>query len=144
MNIDRTLILIKPDTIGDDTWFEILMLYVAHCIKERSAIVRYKILTLSDSVVREFYYEHREKEYFEDLVAHMTSGPVIALEIRGPDVITSVRELNGATNPMEAETGTIRRLYGVRNLGPKNAVHGSDSPESAVRELSLIFGGESH
>lgn len=97
---------------------------------------------MTEDLAKEFYREHEGQPYFPELIAHMISGPIIALEIHGEDILGRVRKLHGATNPLEAAEGTIRKLYGEPVRGPKNAVHGSDSSENAERELALIFGKE--
>ena len=135
MGNETTLVLIKPDAVLQDVWFAIMECYM----KAGLAICRSKIFTMSQPTARGFYLEHEGRDYFEELIAHMTSGPIVALEITGVDAVARVRHLNGATNPAEAEEGTIRRQYGELVLGPKNAVHGSDSVESAAKAIPLIF-----
>lgn len=133
--MERTLALIKPDAVAKDVWREILSRYELEGLE----IIRSKILQMTKAMAKEFYAEHDGRSYFPELIEHMISGPLIALEMCGEDVLARVRNLHGATNPLEAEEGTIRRLYGEPVRGPKNAVHGSDSSESAERELTLIF-----
>ena len=84
------------------------------------------------------YEEHRDKPFFNDLVQFITSGPVVAIELEGNEIVSRLRKFMGATNPSEAEEGTIRAIYGTEL--EKNVVHGSDSPESAERELNIFFG----
>lgn len=132
----RTLVLIKPDVVERDIWFRVMLRYVGMDL----GIAGSKILTMTEALAKEFYLEHKDQSFFEELIEHMTSGPIIALEIIGDYAVDTVRHLNGATNPAEAESGTIRAMYGEKVLGPKNAVHGSDSPENAEREIALIFG----
>ena len=81
--------------------------------------------------------EHIGRPYYDDLVGFMTSGPIIAMVLAGEDAIANVRKINGKTNPADADEGTIRKLYA--SSGSRNAVHASDSPESAAREISLYF-----
>lgn len=134
---ELTLVLIKPDAAENGVWFEIIQCYLS----EDLAILKAKLLPgMKPEMVEAFYAEHKGRLYFDELISHMTSGPVIALVIVGENAIQKVRELNGATNPAAAKTGTIRHKYGKPNSGPKNAVHGSDSKESAEREIAIIFG----
>lgn len=105
-------------------------------------IERAKILRMDEKSAKEFYKEHDGRPYFEGLIAHTVSGPMFAMILSGKSAINLVRKLNGATNPANAEKGTIRRLYGEPDGGPRNAVHGSDSQESARREIKLIFGND--
>ena len=132
----QTLVLIKPDVIEKDVWFEIMQVYLNNGLK----ICRAKILNIEENLAQKFYAEHEEKPFFQELVDYMTSGPTIALIVSGENAIKKVRELNGATNPAEAREGTIRHKYGELNGRTKNAVHGSDSKESAKREIITIFG----
>ena len=134
--VKQTLVLIKPDVIEKDVWFEIMQVYLNNGLK----ICRAKILNIEENLAQKFYAEHEEKPFFQELVDHMTSGPTIALIVSGENAIKKVRELNGATNPAEAREGTIRHKYGEPNGGTKNAVHGSDSKENAKREIITIFG----
>ena len=83
------------------------------------------------------YAEHIGRPYYEDLMGFMTSGPIIAMVLEGEGAIANVRAINGKTNPAEADEGTIRMLYAAS--GSRNAVHASDSPESAAREISIFF-----
>lgn len=133
--MEKTLVLIKPDAVAKDTWRQILARYSS----EGLTIIRSKIFQMTEALAKEFYAEHIGKPFFSGLIVQMTSGLLIALEVRGDDIVERVRRLNGATNPAEAEEGTIRKLYGEPGRGPKNAVHGSDSAENAERELFLIF-----
>jgi len=100
-------------------------------------IVAQKMLRLSDAVAGGFYAEHKERPFYADLVAFMTSGPVVVQVLEGEGAILKNRELMGATNPAEAEAGTIRADFA--NSIDANAVHGSDSPASAAREIAYFF-----
>lgn len=134
---ELTLVLIKPDAVEKNVWFEIIQYYLNEGLK----ILKAKLFVRMDLEMAEaFYVDHQGKCYFDELISHMTSGLVIALLITGENAIQKVRELNGATNPAVAKTGTIRHKYGEPNGGPKNAVHGSDSKEDAGREIAMIFG----
>ena len=136
--MEKTLVFIKPDAVAKDVWRDILVRYSS----EGLVMIRSKILQMTEDLAKEFYVEHEGQPYFTELIAHMTSGPIIALEFLGADILERVRKLHGATNPAEAAEGTIRKLYGEPVRGPKNAVHGSDSAENAERELFLVFGKE--
>jgi nucleoside-diphosphate kinase len=135
------LVLIKPDAVAKDIWFRIIQIYLRSGLVIRKA----RILRLDKKSAREFYREHKRRlykgqSYFGKLVRHAISGETIALILSGEDAIRRVRELNGATNPVEAKAGTIRRRFGDPNHIERNSVHGSDSVESARREEVLIFG----
>jgi nucleoside-diphosphate kinase len=97
-----------------------------------------RTLTLSQARAERFYEVHRDRPFYADLVRYITGGPVVGVHLRREDAVKRLRELVGATNPREAACGTIRFLYG--SSLQENAVHASDSPENAKRELSLIFG----
>lgn len=133
---ERTLVLIKPDAMEKGLRLPIIQEYLNHGL----SIEKAKTLKMSEELAKKFYEKHDGKPYFPGLIQHMISGPMVALVLSGREAIERVRKLNGKTNPAEAEKGTIRRLYGEPNGGPRNAVHGSDSPESAEREIRLIFG----
>lgn len=130
-----TLVLIKPDGVKKGVVQEIKERY----IKAGLQIVQEKgPIQMGEARAQEFYREHAGKFFFEGLVLSMISGPIIALIIEGEDAVKKVRALNGATDPAKAEPGTIR--YDFRSAGgPFNTVHGSDSSESAVREIQLVF-----
>lgn len=102
-------------------------------------IVKRQSLQLSSSKVSEFYQEHQGKFFFEGLVLAMISGLIVALLLEGEDAVAVVRKLNGNTDPSKADPGTIRREFRSAG-GPFNTVHGSDSAESAIREIKIIFG----
>tara|TARA_Y100000741_G_scaffold344673_1_gene309486 strand:- start:365 stop:658 length:294 start_codon:yes stop_codon:yes gene_type:complete len=96
-----------------------------------------KMLTLSKSKAEEFYKVHKDKDFYDGLIAYMTSGPVVIMLLEGLDVIKRYRALMGKTNPKEAGTGTIRDLYAINTT--QNSVHGSDSPDNAIIEINLFF-----
>ena len=136
MAIERTLILIKPDAVRRNLAGEIL-----GRIEARGLVVRAgKLLTADRALGEEHYAEHREKPFFGELVDFITSGPMWALAVEGEGAIATMRKTIGATNPANAEPGTIRGDLAVSM--PDNLVHGSDSPESAAREIALWFGDE--
>jgi len=134
--IERTLILIKPDAVRRNLAGEILVR-----IEARGFVVRAGRLLTADRALGEVHYaEHREKPFFGELVDFITSGPTWALAVEGEGAIATMRKTIGATNPANAEPGTIRGDLAVSM--PDNLVHGSDSPESAAREIALWFGDE--
>ena len=133
MAVERTLSIVKPDAVGKNIIGKIYSRFEEAGLK----IVAAKMLRLSDVVAGGFYAEHRERPFYKDLVAFMTSGPVVVQVLEGEDAIAKNRELMGATNPQEAAEGTIRRDF-AESIDA-NAVHGSDSPESAAREIAYFF-----
>lgn len=133
MAVERTLSIIKPDAIAKNVIGEI----VSRFEKGGLQVVASKMLQLDDDLAGGFYAEHKERPFFNDLVAFMTSGPVIVQVLEGEDAIVKNRDLMGATNPAEADAGTIRADF-AKSIDA-NAVHGSDSPTSAEREVSYFF-----
>ncbi len=135
MALERTLILIKPDAMGRGLAGEILGRF-----ERRGLVVRAARLVEVDRELAERHYaEHEEKPFFGELVAFITSGPTLALALEGEAAIAIARTTIGATNPADATPGSIRGDLALAM--PDNLVHGSDSPESAERELGLWFGG---
>ena len=136
MSVERTLILIKPDAVRRSLAGDILSR-----IERRGFVVRAgKLVTASRDLGERHYAEHREKPFFGELVAFITSGPTWALVVEGEGAIATMRKTIGATNPADAEPGSIRGDLAMSM--PDNLVHGSDSPESAAREVALWFGDE--
>lgn len=133
MAVERTLSIIKPDAVARNVIGEIYSRFEQAGLR----IVAAKMLQLDEQQAGGFYAEHRERSFFGDLIAFMTSGPVIVQVLEGDNAVAVNRELMGATNPAEAEAGTIRADY-AKTIDA-NAVHGSDSPESAVREIKYFF-----
>ena len=133
MAIERTLSIVKPDAVGKNVIGKIYSRFEDAGL----TIVAAKMLRLSEAVAGGFYAEHRERPFYNDLVAFMTSGPVVVQVLEGADAIAKNRELMGATNPQEAGAGTIRADF-ARSIDA-NAVHGSDSPASAEREIAYFF-----
>lgn len=133
MAVERTLSIIKPDAVGKNAIGEILARFEQAGLK----VVAAKMLRLSDGVAGGFYAEHKERPFYADLVAFMTSGPVVVQVLEGEGAIARNRELMGATNPQEAAPGTIRADF-AQSIDA-NAVHGSDSPTSAAREIAYFF-----
>ena len=133
MAVERTLSIIKPDAVGKNVIGKIYSRFESNGLQ----IVASRMMRLSDVVAGGFYAEHRERPFFKDLVEFMTSGPVVVQVLEGEDAIAKNRELMGATNPQVAAEGTIRADFA--NSIDANAVHGSDSPESAAREIAYFF-----
>jgi len=136
MSVERTLSIIKPDAVGKNVIGEI----VSRFEKGGLRVVAMKMLQLDDDSAGGFYAEHKERGFFVDLIEFMTSGPVIVQVLEGENAIAKNRELMGATNPAEADAGTIRADFAVSI--DANAVHGSDSPASAEREIAYFFKAE--
>lgn len=131
----KTLLMVKPDTVAAGHVGDILALVE----RNRFQIRRLTLTKFSKERAERFYEMHRSRPFFGELVSYITSGPVVAVEVEGEQAVTRIRELIGATNPAEARPGTVRAMYG-KSL-QNNAVHGSDSPESAEKELEIAFAG---
>ena len=136
MAAERTLVLIKPDAVGRKLVGEILSRFEGRGLDLRAA----KLLTVDRQLAEEHYAEHREKPFFGELVEFITSAPTLALVLEGESAISVVRTTMGATNPTDATPGTVRGDLALAM--PDNLVHGSDSPESAKREIGLWFGDD--
>ena len=136
MAAERTLVLIKPDAIQRSLAGEILARFERRGLEIREA----RLLTVDRSLAEEHYAEHHEKPFFGELVAFITSAPTLALVLEGDSAISVVRTTMGATNPADAAPGTIRGDLALAM--PDNLVHGSDSPDSAQREIALWFGDD--
>jgi nucleoside-diphosphate kinase len=132
--MNRTLVLCKPDAVERGLVGEI----VGRLERRGLRIVAMELRTLDDDLAGRHYDEHREKPFFGDLVAFITRGPLVAMVIEGPeDTWQVVRTMMGATNPVNADPGTIRGDLALETQ--ENLVHGSDGPESAAREIALFF-----
>jgi nucleoside-diphosphate kinase len=131
----KTLLMVKPDIVERGLYGEI----IAFVLKNRFKIVDLKMFRMDRETAEGFYDVHRERDFFQAVVDYMTSGPLVAMEIEGEDVVVRVRELIGVTDPAMAAVGTIRSKYGTSIQN--NAVHASDSAESAKKELAIVFGG---
>lgn len=131
--MERTLVLLKPDALQR----RLVGRIVARLEDKGLQIVGMKLLRVSPELAARHYAEHVGKPFYGELVAFITSGPVIAMVVAGPRAVEVVRRLMGKTNALEAEPGTIRGDYGL-SVG-MNLVHGSDSPASAAREIPLFF-----
>jgi nucleoside-diphosphate kinase len=131
--MDRTLILVKPDAFARGLTGEIIARFERKGLK----IVAMRHMQVDEDLARRHYAEHDGKPFFGELVAFITSGPLVAMVLEGVDAVKAARQVIGATNPLEATTGSIRGDFAIE-VG-KNMVHGSDSPESAAREAALFF-----
>ena len=134
MSVERTLILVKPDGVERGLAGEILARFERRGFTMRAA----KLLRVTDDLAGRHYAEHAEKPFFPELVSFITSGPVVAMIVVGADAVAGVRQIMGATNPLDAVPGSIRGDYAT--VIAENIVHGSDSVESADREIKLFFG----
>ncbi|GAB4563118.1 MAG: nucleoside-diphosphate kinase [Haliangiales bacterium] len=135
MAIERTLSIIKPDAVAKNAIGGILSKFEAGGLR----IAAIRKLQLSEAQARAFYAVHKERPFYNDLVAFMTEGPVVVQVLEGEGAIAKNREIMGATNPKDAAAGTIRAEYGS-NI-ERNAVHGSDAPETAREEVAFFFPG---
>ncbi len=134
--VEQTLVLIKPDACERHLIGAIL----AHYENAGLVITQLKMLRPARELVAQHYEEHLGQPYYEGLLERLTDQPVVALVLSGANAIVRVRELNGATDPAQAEPGTIRAQYAIDTR--RNSVHASDSPESASREIGLWFGND--
>ncbi|HVL48025.1 MAG TPA: nucleoside-diphosphate kinase [Candidatus Thermoplasmatota archaeon] len=130
---ERVFAMVKPDGVQRGLVGEVVRRYEARGLK----VVGLKLMQVPKSLAEAHYAEHQGKKFYDGLVKYITSGPVVALVVEGKDAIKVVRTVNGATNPVDAVPGTIRGDYAL-DIG-RNVVHGSDSPESAAREIGLYF-----
>ena len=134
MSVERTLSIIKPDAVAKNVVGEIYSRFEKAGLK----IVEARMEYLSSEQAEGFYAVHRERPFFDDLVKFMTSGPVMIQALEGEDAIALNRKLMGATNPAEADAGTIRADF-AKSIDA-NAVHGSDGPDTARTEIAYFFG----
>ncbi len=134
--MERTLILVKPDAVQRGLIGEVLGRLEARGLR----IVGLRLMHVDEALARRHYAEHDGKPFFAGLVDYITSSPLVAAVLEGPDAIAAARQTMGATRPTEAAPGTIRGDLGLE-VG-RNLVHGSDGPESAAREIALFFGEE--
>ncbi len=135
MAIERTLTIIKPDAVAAGHLGDIIKIFEANDFK----IVAARLVNLTKKEAEGFYVVHRGKPFFESLTTFMSSGRALAMVLEGEQAISCLREVMGATNPANAAAGTIRQLYAT-NI-ERNAVHGSDAPETAAYEMGYFFPG---
>ena len=135
MAIERTFSIIKPDAVEKNVIGEI----VSRFEKNGLQVIASRMVHLTKEQAGDFYAVHKERPFYNDLVAYMTSGPVVVQVLEGENAIMKNREIMGATNPADAADGTIRKLY-AESIG-ENSVHGSDAPETAAEEIAFWFGG---
>ncbi len=131
--MDRTLILVKPDAFARNLTGEI----IARFERKGLRLVALKLMRAWEELAEEHYAEHAERPFFGELVAFITSGPLVAMVLEGHEAVPAARQVIGATNPLEAASGSIRGDFALE-VG-SNMVHGSDSAESAAREAALFF-----
>jgi nucleoside-diphosphate kinase len=132
---DRTLVICKPDAVERRLVGEI----VSRLERKGLRIVEMRMETITKETAGQHYGEHQGKPFYDDLVAFITRSPAVLMVVEGPEAFSVVRTLMGATNPRQAAPGTIRGDLAIELT--ENLVHGSDSPESAAREIALFFGG---
>lgn len=130
----RTFIMVKPDGVRRRLVGEVISRIEA----KGYAIREMKLFTIDETLAKKHYAEHVERPFFGELVSFITSGPVVAMVVEGPEAVAGMRQIMGATNPLEATPGSIRG--DLATVIGENIVHGSDSPESAEREVNLFFG----
>ena len=131
---ERTLILVKPDGVRRGLIGEV----ISRIERKGLTVAELQLRTLDEATAKEHYAEHTDKPFFGELVSFITSGPLVAMAVEGPDAVPAMRTLMGATDPIEAAPGSIRGDYAT--IITENIVHGSDSTASAKRELKLFFG----
>ena len=130
---ERTLTIIKPDSVENGNTGKI----IAHLEANGFRVLAGRMIHLTEAQARAFYAVHKERPFYNDLVAYMTSGPVWPLALEREDAVPTLRKVMGATNPADADEGTVRKLYGESI--ERNAIHGSDAPENAAIEINFFF-----
>ncbi|HUZ45398.1 MAG TPA: nucleoside-diphosphate kinase [Terriglobia bacterium] len=133
--MERTLTIIKPDAVEGGHTGDIIKIFEANQFK----LIAARLVRLSKKEAEGFYAVHRDKGFFQSLTAFMSSGPALVIVLEGEGVIARLRQVMGATNPEQAASGTVRKLY-AQSI-ERNAIHGSDSPETAAFEISYFFPG---
>tara|TARA_B100000900_G_scaffold382447_1_gene369633 strand:- start:3129 stop:3530 length:402 start_codon:yes stop_codon:yes gene_type:complete len=131
--MEETLALIKPDAVKRNIIGNIILLIE----KDGFIIKKMKMMKMSEEIAKQFYSVHSEKPFYTKLIEYMTSGNIVALVLEKDNAVIAYRQLIGSTNPEEAEENTIRKLYAIDQS--HNSVHGSDSVDNAINEISLIF-----
>ena len=135
MSVEKTFSIIKPDAVGNNVVGKILQRFEENNLQ----IIASKMIHLTKEKAEGFYSVHKEKPFFTNLVEFMTSGPVQVQVLKGSDAVANYRKIMGATNPDDADEGTIRKLY-AQSI-EANSVHGSDSAENAKIEINFFFSG---
>lgn len=133
MSHQRTLVLVKPDGVRRGLVGEV----VSRIERKGLTVARLDLRTIDRRLAEEHYGEHADKPFFGELVAFITGGPLVAMVVEGPEAVAATRVLMGATNPIEATPGSIRGDFAT--VIGENIVHGSDSPDSAAREIAIFF-----
>ncbi|WP_295722708.1 nucleoside-diphosphate kinase [uncultured Methanobrevibacter sp.] len=131
--IQKTYVMLKPDAVGRRLMGKVLTRFEEKGLK----IVAMKLRMIPEELAKEHYGEHKDKPFFNGLIEYITSGPVLTMVVEGDEAISIIRKLVGATNPQEADVGTIRGDFGM-DTG-RNIIHASDAPVSAEREINLFF-----
>lgn len=134
--MEKSFVMLKPDAISRRLMGKILNRFEEKGLQ----IIAIKMLNISQDLAKKHYGEHEKKPFFNDLINYITSSPSLAMVIKGDEAISLIRKIVGATNPKEAELGTIRGDFAI-DMG-RNIIHASDSPSSAEREISLFFNDE--
>ena len=132
-NLEQTLSIIKPDAVERNLENEIKLIFEKNKLK----IIKSKKVKISKKEAEEFYKVHQTKPFYEDLCIYLSSGPIVVMILEGENAIAKNRQLMGATDPLKADEGTIRKMFGVSI--DKNSVHGSDSIENAKKEINFFF-----
>lgn len=135
MSVENTLSIIKPDAVKRDLTGKIIAMFEENQLR----IVAQKKIWLSKAQAGSFYAVHKDRPFFDELCEFMSSGPIVVQVLRGKNAIEKNREIMGATNPEQAEAGTIRKEFALSMT--ENSAHGSDSPETAREEISFFFSG---
>ncbi|HDZ86357.1 hypothetical protein LCGC14_1436730 [marine sediment metagenome] len=131
--MEQTFVMVKPDAVAKGLIGEIVKRFENKGLE----IKELRLLTLSQEKAAELYAVHKERPFFNDLVEYVTGGPVVVMKLEGQSAVVTARNIIGATNPVEAASGTIRGDFGLDIS--QNLIHGSDSPENAQKELSIFF-----
>ena len=131
--IQKSFVMMKPDAVARRLMGKVLTRFEEKGLK----IVAMKLIAIDEDLAKNHYGEHKDKPFFNDLVSYITSSPSLAMVIEGDDAISLIRKIVGATNPKDADLGTIRGDYAM-DMG-RNIIHASDAPDSAKREISLFF-----
>ena len=131
--IEQTLSIIKPDAVERNLDSKIISFFESRKLK----VIKSKKVKITKDEAEEFYKVHQTKPFYNDLCSYLSSGPIVVMILEGEDAISKNREIMGATDPLKAEEGTIRGMYGISI--DKNSVHGSDSPKNAKIEINFFF-----